>query len=329
MKTKQFITGIFSILIMSCFTLTFTGCNSDDDGDSDDPTTVTYRVAERVKTEISGSNIWENKDIYSYMDNQLAEVIELDKENDIWVEDRKTEFEYDGDWVSSTRYNKEGNDWVYQDMQTLNQIKIVNGKIMEIKNTYMNYIYREIYTYSGDKLTIVEIFDDGELDEKYVCTYNGEMLDEIIEYEYYNGIEELDRKYEFTYANGNLSEILRLSYVDGLWINSDLDKYIYSGGKLTQIDDYDYNEFNDIWEFDDSDYFSYNSQGLLESISESGDGWSEEEIYTYEEGNGNYRLIDGDGAYDYVFNYPDAQRMSENSSSAEDKKFNIKRFLLQ
>lgn len=327
MKAKQLITGIFSILIMFCFALTFIGCNSDDDGDSDDPTTVTYRVTERIDTEISGSNIWEDKDTYSYLNNLLIEVIDHDKENGIWVEDRKTEFVYDGDWVTSTRYNKEGDDWVYQDMQSTNQIKIVNGKIVEVKNTYMNYVYREVFTYSGDKIIKVEFFDDGELDEKYVCTYNGEQIDEIIEYEYDDGFEEIDRKYEFSYANGNLSEVLRLYYDNGVWINSDLDKYIYSGGKVIQIDDYDYNSFNDTWELDGSENFSYNSNGLLESISESGSGWTEEEIFTYEEGKGNYRLLYGDAGYYDVFNYPNAQRMSEASASTDDRKSNIIQFL--
>ena len=326
MKTKQFITGIFSILIIFCFALTFIGCNSDDDGDSDDPTTVTYRVAEIVNTEISGSNIYVDKDIYSYIDNRLMEVINLDKENGVWEEDRKTEFEYDGDWVSSTRYYKEGGDWVYQNMQSSNQIKIVNGKVTEIKNTYLNYVYREVFTYSGDKIMKVEYFENGELDEKYVCTYIGENLDEIIEYNYYNGVEELDRKYEFSYVNGNLSEVLRLSYDNGDWENSDKDVYLYSGNKVIQIDDYDYN--NDNWELDDSENFSYNSQGLLESISESGDGWSEEEIYTYEEGIGNYRLLYGDAGYYEVFNYPNAQRMGETGTSPDERKFNLKRFLM-
>lgn len=328
MKTKNRITGIFSILIMFCFTLTFIGCNNDDDGDIDDPTAVTYRVAERVTTDIYNSNIYEDKSIYNYLENRLIEVIELDKENDIWVEDRKTEFEYDGDWVSSRRYYKDGESWIPQDIMSSEQMKIVNGKIIEIKETYMTNVYRQVFTYSGDKITKVEFFDNGELEEKYVCTYNGENLVEIIEYEYYNGSERIDTKYEFTYTNGNLTEVLRLNYDAGDWLNSDRDVYIYSGNKVIQIDDYDYVSFNDSWELDDSEYYSYNSQGLLESISESGDGWSWEEIYTYEEGKGNFRLLMGEGGFYDVFNYPTAQRIGNTDINTDNKKLNIKRFLL-
>ena len=326
MKTKQFITGMLSILTMFCFTLTFTGCNSDDDNDDDGPTTVAYRVTEIISTEISGSNLYEDKDLYNYVNERLTEVINLDKENGVWVEDRKTEYEYEGDWVTSSRYDKDGDDWVSQHMQSINQMKIVNGKVMEIKYTSPNYVYREVFTYSGDKLTKVESFDNGELNEKIVCTYNGENLDEIIEYNYYNGIEELDRKYELSYTNGNLTEVLRFYFDNGVWENSDKDVYLYSGNKVIQIDDYDYN--NDSWQLDDSEYFSYNSLGLLESISESGEGWTWEEIYTYEEGVGNYRLLHGDAGYYEVFNYPNAQRIGETAESPDARKFNIERFLL-
>jgi hypothetical protein len=326
MKTKQFITGIFSILIMYCFTLTFTGCSSDDDGGTDEPTTVAFRVAEKVSTEISSSNIYEDKSIYNYIDERLIEIIQLDRENGVWIEDRKTEFEYQDDWVYSNRYYKEGDNWVQQDMQSSEQLKIVNGKIMEIKYTYMNYVSSQVFTYSGDQLIKIESFENGELEYKYVCTYSGENLEEVLEYDYDNGVEEMDYKYEFFYTNGQLTEIIEFNYNNGVWENSDKTTYSYSGNKVIQIDDYDY--YNDSWELDDSEYFSYNSLGLLESISESGDGWTWEEIYTYEEGIGNYKLLQGDGGYYEIFNYPTAQRTSETYESPNARKFSLKRFLL-
>lgn len=328
MKTKQFITGILSFLAVYCFTLTFTGCSSDDNGEGDGETIVAYRVTEKVSTQIYDSNLYEDKDLYNYIDERLTEVIDLDKENGIWVENRKIEYEYDGDWVSSKRYDKEGDNWVEQNMMSSDQIKIVNGKVMEIKYTNLNYVYREVFTYNGDKITKVESFDNGELEYKYVCTYNGENLDEIIEYDYDEGIEELDYKYEFSYANGKLTEVLGAYFNnDGVWEYNDKNTYQYSGNKVIQIDNYDY--YNDSWQLDDSHYFSYNSLGLLESNSQSGEGWSWEETYTYEEGIGNYRLLQGDGGYYDVFNYPIAQRTGESITSPDDRKINIKRFLFR
>ena len=96
---------------------------------------------------------------------------------------------------------------------------------------------------------------------------------------------------------------------------------------MIQIDNYDY--YNDSWQLDDSHYFSYNSLGLLESNSQCGEGWSWEETYTYEEGIGNYRLLQGDGGYYDVFNYPIAQRTGESITSPDDRKINIKRFLFR
>ncbi|WP_435412648.1 hypothetical protein [Psychroserpens mesophilus] len=327
MKTTKFITSVFSILIMFCFALMFTGCNNDDDGNIDNPATITYRVAEKVSTEISGSNMYEDKSLYNYLDKRLIEIIELDKENGTWVEDRKTEFDYEGDWVYSTRFYKDGDDWVEQEMQSSQEIKIVNGKVVEIKYTYMNFVSRQVFTYSGSKLIKVESYDNGELHYKYVCTYNGENLQEIIEYSYYEGVEELDYKYEFSYTNGNLTELLEFYYNNDVWENSDKTVYHYSGNKVIQIDDYDY--YNNSWQLDDSIFYSYNTQGLLESISESGDGWTWEEIYTYEVGVGNYKLIDEDGSYYEIFNYPTTQRMSETPVSSDDRKFKLKQFLLR
>jgi hypothetical protein len=326
MKTKQFITGVLSILTMYCFALFFTGCNNDDDDDR--PATVAYRVTEKISTSVSGSDLYEDKDLYNYVDERLTEVIDLYKDNGLWIENRKTEFEYQGDWVTRNRYSKNGDDWVPDGMQSLEQMKIVNGKIMEIKYTYSNNIYREVFTYSGDKITKVESFDNGELEYKYVCTYNGENLVEIIEYDYDEGIEELDYKYEFSYANGKLTEVLGAYFNnDGVWEYNDKNTYQYSGKNVIQIDNYDY--YNDSWQLDDSQYFSYNSLGLLESISQSGEGWSWEEIYAYEEGRGNYRLLYGEGGYYNVFNYPNAQRTVESITSPEDRKFNVKQLLMR
>lgn len=326
MKTKQFITGILSILTIYCFTLTFTGCNSDDDDDNG-PTTVAYRIAEIVSTDIYDSNLYEDKDLYNYINERLTEVIDLDKENGIWVENRKIEYEYDGDWVSSKRYNKEGDNWEEEDMMSSEQIKIVKGKVLEIRYTYSNDVYSEVFTYSGDKLITIESFDNGEIDYKYVFTYNGENLQEVIEYYYNEGVEEMDYKYEFSYVNGNLTEMLESYFNNGVWEYHYKYVYLYSGNKVIQINDYDY--YNDSWQLDDSEYFSYNSLGLLESISESGEGWTWEQIYTYEEGIGNYRLLQGDGGYYDIFNYPTAQRMDQTITSPDDRRFNLKRFLLR
>jgi hypothetical protein len=327
MKTKQFITGILSILTIYCFTLTFTGCNSDDDDDDNGPTTVAYRIAEIVSTDIYDSNLYEDKDLYNYINERLTEVIDLDKENGIWVENRKIEYEYDGDWVSSKRYNKEGDNWEEEDMMSSEQIKIVKGKVLEIRYTYSNDVYSEVFTYSGDKLITIESFDNGEIDYKYVFTYNGENLQEVIEYYYNEGVEEMDYKYEFSYVNGNLTEMLESYFNNGVWEYHYKYVYLYSGNKVIQINDYDY--YNDSWQLDDSEYFSYNSLGLLESISESGEGWTWEQIYTYEEGIGNYRLLQGDGGYYDIFNYPTAQRMDQTITSPDDRRFNLKRFLLR
>ncbi len=326
MKTKQFITGILSFLTIYCFTLAFTGCSSDDDGDGQ--TTVAYRVTEIINTEISGSDIYEEKELYNYIDERLSEVIDLDKENGSWEEDRKTVYEYDGDWLYSKRYYKEGDDWVEQSMGSTEGIKIVNGKVVEIKytNPFMSYSYKSIFTYNGDKLVKIESFRNEELDERYVFTYDGGNLKEAIEYEYNNGTEEMDHKYEFSFSGDKLTEILAFYYNDGVWENSDREVYLYSGNKVIQIDDYDYD--NDSWELNYSEFFSYNSLGLLESISESGDGWTEEEIYTYEKGIGNYKLLQlGEYGWYYI-NYPTAQRAAKPNPKTDEGKFNLKRFLM-
>lgn len=326
MKTKQFITGVLTFLAIYCFTLAFTGCSNDDD-DQVGQTSIDYRVSEIISTEISGSDVYEDKALYNYIDERLMEVIDLDKENGVWEEDRKTAYNYEGDWVYSSRYNKDGDDWVEQNYGSTEGIKIVNGRVVEVRytNTFMGYVYNSIFTYNGDKLVKIERFNNGDLRGKYVFTYNGENLQEVLEYEYDDGIEELDYKYEFSYSGGNLSEILELYYKDDAWVNSDKEVYLYSGNKVIQIDDYDYD--NDSWELDDSEFFSYNSLGLLESISQRGEGWTEEEIYTYEEGVGNYRLLEDEGDW-YYFNYPTAQKTVKPESRPDDRKFNLKRFLV-
>ncbi|WP_439151825.1 hypothetical protein, partial [Winogradskyella sp.] len=214
-------------------------------------------------------------------------------------------------------------------MQSNYDIKIVNGKVVETKSSSPYGTFRQVFTYNGDKIMKVERLYNDELEEKYVCTYNGDKIDEIIEYDYYNGNEEFNYKYEFSYTNDNLTEVLEFYYDNGdeVWENSDREVYSYSGNKVIRIDDYDYDNDGN-WELDESTNFSYNSLGLLESITQSGEGWSWEEIYTYEEGLGNYRLIHGEGGYYNVFNYPTAQRMADDNANVEDNKFSITRFLL-
>lgn len=255
------------------------------------------------------------------MDKRLIEVIDFDKEDGSWVEDRKTEYEYDGNWVSSRRYNKDGDEWVPEGIQGAEEMKIVDGKIMEIKYTYPNDVYRQVYTYNGDKIVKVEYLNNGELNYMYVCTYRGDNIDEIIEYDYYNGNEELDYKYTFSYTNDNLTEMIGMYRSNEIWVNSSKYVYLYSGKNVIQIDYYDYS--NENWELEDSTNFSYNSLGVLESISQSGEDWTWEEIYTYEEGRGNYKLLRGEGGYYSMFNYPSAQIMADDNISGEDNKFDV------
>ena len=73
--------------------------------------------------------------LYNYINERLMEVIDLDKEDGVWEEDRKTAYDYEGDWIYSRRYNKEGEDWVEQNYGSTEGIKIVDGKVVEVKYT--------------------------------------------------------------------------------------------------------------------------------------------------------------------------------------------------
>lgn len=295
---------------MFVLAMSFISC-SKDDGDGTILGTKNFRAKEIRWNDIYGSSTYEGKSVLSYTGEKLSEVIDYDKENGVWLENYKYDISYQGDWVYFKEYYREVNSWVEESYSSF-RIKIIDGKFLEEEYTYSGEIDRYIYTYSGNKLVSIENFYNGELGWKDELIYNGDQIQEYRGYSSNNGVLEFEEKSEFTYSDGKLTQVIDYYNNNAVWVKQVKYVYLYSGNQVIQIDAYDW---NNSWEPDGSEYFSYNSDGLLESISEEyGDG-SWEEHYTYEAGRGNLKLLQSDGEWNDKFNYPTLQKPIKNTKA--------------
>jgi len=301
----------FALLLV--ITISVLSCNKDD-GDNDNPVTKAFRAKEVISVERYNSDVYEEKQVFFYTGEKVSEAISYDKENGVWLEDYKTVLSYQGDWVSSKWYEKEGNDWV-EDSDDTYRIKIINGKVLEVESTYDNEIDRYIYTYSGDKLILLENFENETLYWKEELIYNGDQIQEVKGYFSNNGVLEPEYKSEFTYSEGKLVQVIEYYYSNSVWKKDDKDVYQYSGNQVIQIDDYNWIDNN--WEHDDITVYEYNSEGLLVSEVDSYDDGSGswEQHYTYEAGRGNLKVLwDEESWYD-IYNIPTLQKTSGKSKA--------------
>ena len=152
------------------------------------------------------------------------------------------------------------------------------------------------FTYSSGKLVQISEIEygmNGNYEDKYVLSYNGEELTEQIHSVKYPGetIWYESNKYVYTYTDGKISRINYLSK-DGSW----------------------YDMF-----YED---FTYDSFGNLISINNPSVDYSYRTDYTYEEANGNYRLFWAFFITDYMYPMSNKKSQSPARDFSKVHKFN-------
>jgi len=299
MKINNIFCTVMCILTLSCVL----SCDKDDETGGDFETN-TFRVKEIITFDTYNSVVEEEKSVLSYINELLTEVIGYEKENGTWIEEYKSELNYQGDWVNVKDYDKEGGMWVEENYEF--RFKVVNGRLEETQQNYGNETYSVVLNYSGDKLISIQEFENGVNDNKAEFIYDGDELQEVRGY-YYDGSWELQRKEQFNYSGGRLANVISSYYYNENWEFEEKNEYSYSGDKVIQIDEYYWS--NNSWETGDSTYFEYNSEGLLVSRRTSySDDEYWETAFIYEEGRGNLKLFMEINNYYYNYNYPTPQK---------------------
>jgi hypothetical protein len=129
----------------------------------------------------------------------------------------------------------------------------------------------------------------------------------------YWGTTIYESKYVFSYTGEEIKEdIHSYKQTGGAWTESSKNVYSYSSGKISKITEYYKNDIT--WTSSGYEDFSYDTHGnLIKQISYYNNSTSTDKTeYAYEEGNGNFRLInDALGGY-YNNLYPTPNKKSKN-----------------
>jgi hypothetical protein len=170
-----------------------------------------------------------------------------------------------------------------------------DGNIVSIKDYYLDgsWIlgYESTYTYSSGKLMLISSIEYGDVsnyEDKYTFSYDGDVLTAQVH----------------TYKSGDA------------WTNCHKYAYTFTSGKISTINYY----YHDGSAWVDSGYedFLYDDHGNLIEVSDETDRTE----YTYEEGNGNFRMIAESMDYEYMYPTPNKKSQSLEKNFHGTHKFN-------
>jgi len=239
-------------------------------------------------------------DEYTYVDEQVTQVVVREKDYSDWVDYRLDEYEYEHPLITIITNRKSDNIWepsdkteyLYNENNLLTEQYFYNyyGGSWHKEQTY-NYTYENskikevVFMNYGDgwfttpSSTIEFIYTNSKLIEIRIFTFN----------DLYS--RELTDKIEVTYPAHNLTELLYFKKNDeGNWTQEQITQLIYSANKLIEINIFTKSDGSDTWNEDLTLNYYYNENGYLRE--QNIDNFSV--IYEYEIGHGNAALFNHD-----------------------------------
>lgn len=287
-KMKNSIAKLVSVCIVLMFLVS--ACKKDK---NDDLQKFTHRI---ISDKYYYNNLLESETAYEYTGEKLTTITEdpgTDEESEILLsypnENTIIATGSDIGTVTFTLSNNlvteivDANDYKYTtSYNSENQIE--NTKEYDYDGGW-TLSYEQDYTYSSGKLVLRTGIEyggtEGNWENKYVYTYNGEeLIEELHTYKSPGGVWTDCHKYAFTYSNGKISKRTHYYKSETSWVENYYEEFLYD------------------------------TYGNLIKSFEDGDN-SDRMEYTYEEGNGNFRQIFENSEYE--FGYPIPNKKSQIS----------------
>ena len=309
---------VIKLMTVLLVIFTITGCKKDSNNSNVE--TFSHRI---ISEKYYTGDILEGEGLYEYSGNKLSNASYTIRAsyitpNAIINVSKVNLFEYPSANMITGSYT-EKYDGVIQNVSEI-EIKLDNSKVIEITEGEYKCIYtynnsgqieeivdyesdilrdNDTYTYTSGKLTqMIHVSYEGSLTFLYKCdyTYNGDEINEKIEYNKEGEVWEIVGKGVFTYTSGKLVKILYYSYSNNNWVLS-----VYHSE------------------------FKYDSDGnLIESASINSENLesTEKTKYYYEDGSGNYRQIFD--AYNYFQTEPIPNKKSPTINRVINKLWKCK-----
>ncbi len=283
----------------------------------DDESQGTAKNSHRIKERLYTSSSSVSKTVYTYTGEKITQSLDYygyksSLEN--WIETGKSEYVYENNKVTQTRFTYSGGSWVpmYQYMKTFSNSKLIEQSSNKFVNNEWVPEYRLTYQYSGGKLVQEEFYytdNNGGLilEERIEYTYaNNKCVEFLVYSNYTSGSLELNSKATLSYSGDKLSEIVWYSNYYGTWEKINKNVYTYADNLLNNVKNYNWDNYNSTWatEANTSEFFEYDANGYLTKETNTY-SYSSTYVfeYTYEAGNGNGQMLFSYPMYD-IYGYP-------------------------
>jgi len=162
--------------------------------------------------------------------------------------------------------------------------------------------YKTQYTYNADGNILNVIYyeiEEGieEPSNKYVYSYNGDLLIENINSQYTGVSWEASIKNTYQYTDNLLSTTTTSYSYNNIWSEVNKDEFIYNGAEVVQIKTYT-STYDSLWLETSTVDYSYDTDGNMIAATEaSTSGETYTESYIYEAKQGNLSVFDFNEEY--------------------------------
>ena len=299
---RTFLTKLIPLSI--ALLLIISACKKKDSGS----TGFTHRI---ISEKYYSNDVLQGEGTYEYTGNKLTS---MSGTSDNWT------YEYTITYPAGNKINVD-----YSETDGVNPyestivLTLENEKVVEVLDgTEDKYTYS--YNSDGTVASYKEYYLDGSwiLGYESTYTYNSGKLALIHSIEY--GDVNWEDKYTFSYDGDVLTDQVHTYKEGDAWTNCHKYAYTFTSGKISNIA---YTYFDgSAWVSSGNDEFSYDEHGNLIEMIYSSDNYTDRSEYTYEEGNGNFRMIAESMEYEYMYPLPNKKSQTLERDLRNTHRFN-------
>lgn len=285
---------VLRYLLIAILFIGFTSCNKDDEDKQ-------KKNSHRIKQLLFENDYSNTKEEFSYENERLVSILSSEKnEESIWEESSLMEFEYSNNLIYTKFSEKIDGSYVLVytiDSKTLNDL--ITEEVLTSLDVTKEESWKCQYQYSGSKLINWERLRDKDNSGVYSPYEKGEYTyeqDKLIEYVHSMGSAEGTWeplfKYVFTNTDNGFSDYTCYSYSqEEEFFKLFLCDYVYSDNLISKSTISIWQAIDESWMEFISRLYTYNSDGYLTDVLESGYAGNTTKQYEYEEGHGNIQSL--------------------------------------
>ena len=296
MHMKTLLKNVWIFSSMALCLSWFYSCDSEVD-DNAEIIKNSFRIKQIIT---SGAEAHESKQIFSYEDTKVVNVLNYDMINNTWKECYKTVIRYSDNKISVTNYDRTPDGWELDRKHELifKDDLLIEEENFEYKESEWLVDSKFSYEYSNKNIINIKGYYNESSTGISIVHENMEFIynqDNLVEFKNYylnsNGEWDQNERILYSYSDKKLTSFTEYNkYELGNWEYGELKgEYLYAQDKVSEIKYFYWGDKTNKWVYKNSAYFKYNEAGYL--IEKVDDVEDYTETYEYEEGNGNIDIF--------------------------------------